>query len=238
MNMPRIGILMHVYHLESRDWERLVWGDPSEDKLGTATQFVKTLLDIPVDQEVVSVIFNGPSTKDGLTEGAFTKQYLLDRISTLREFRSLRPRLDRLTAQEHTILLDRLQGIIVGPVIKNTFEEVEHGATLLNQGRVADNVLQIAAASHAPRCLQYQIIARRNGVIPKSQPWYILPSETCFSGTEMEDVVILEPPNRGDDPMLQYGQTLPAVIKPYFNLDVSGKQRLIELIRDALRATH
>lgn len=209
-----------------------MWGNPNEDKLGTVTQFVYTVLNIPANERVRSVIYSGPSTKDGLTEGAYTKRFLTDRIDRLSDFASLKKLIDNLTSEEYAVFAQRIRELVVGPLLRNTFDEVMNAASFLNEDGEADRIFQISAPGHAPRCLQNQLIARQNGLIPARQPWCIVASDVNFYGTDMSDVVILEPPHRGDDPMVGYDHTLPGVLKPYFSMSTHEKQRLIDTIQE------
>jgi hypothetical protein len=225
--MTRIGILLHVYHLEALGWERLVWGDPTTDELGTGTKLIDCLLDIPPSDTVTIIIYSGPSQKDGLTEGAYTKKFLLDRLASVQDFPRLGAKLAALPEGGYEQFVQRMQMMNLGPVIKNTAAELEYAAELFQD---CSKVFQIASASHAPRCLLAQITTRQNGNIPKNQPWYIVPSDICFSGTTASDVVILEPPHRGDDPMLGITPKLVDVIKPYFALPPDEKKQFIQNI--------
>lgn len=225
--MTRTGILLHVYHLEALEWERLVWGDPATDELGTGTKLIECLLDIPLGQDVQVVIYSGPSQKDNLTEGAYTKKFLLDRLATIQDFPRLQAKLDALPDGAYEVFTQRMQAITLGPVIANTTAEVRQAAALFAG---CDQVFQIAIANHAPRCLLAQVAARQAGTIPKHQQWYVLPSDICFAGTSPHDVVVLEPPHRGDDPMLGVTPKLVDVIKPYFALSPEQKQQFIKAI--------
>ena len=220
--MKKIGILLHVYHLEALGWEQLVWGQPEKDRLGTLTKFVDFLLDLPINQSVTSIIYSGPSNKDGLSEGAYAKHYLEEHLESLRAFPRLKLKLDRLSPDDYKVFADRVAGLITGPLIKNTLDEVAHAAADFAGGRV-DAVVQIAAASHAPRCLQAQAIVRQTGEIPNHQQWFVLASDTSFHSTQPADVVILEPPHRGDDPMVKFKPTLAEVMKTYFELSTAAK---------------
>lgn len=230
--MTRTGILLHVYHLEAEGWEELVWGDPSADRLGTLARFAETLIRIPPEETVGSVIFSGPSSRDGLTEGAYARQFLLDHVDGLLDFPTLRRSIEALTADGYHLFIQRMEGLVAGPVITNTKDEVGHAAAYFRENFAADQVYQIAAASHAPRCLKNQIAARHEGLIPKDQPWYIIPSDTCYADIGVEDVVILEPPHRGDDPMTSYRPRISEVMAPYFAADAKTKQQLIKVIGD------
>lgn len=223
----KTGILLHVYHLEVLGWEALVWGDPALDQLGTLTKFVDCLLDIPASDEVFSIIYSGPSQKDGMAEGVYARQFLLDHIDHLGDFPRLRHKLERLSTEEHRIVMERVRGLVAGPVIKNTRAELENGAVYFAE-RGVQRVLQIAAASHAPRCVKLQAVVRAAGLIPQDQQWFLVPSETCFNGGEPSDVVILEPPHRADDPVLGIHPSLPQTLLRY-QYEITGQYR-----RDAM----
>lgn len=225
----KIGILIHVYHLGAQDWKGLIWGDPATDRLGTMPTFAELLLRIPKGDTLQSIIYSGPSSQDGLTEGAYARQYLLDHYEQLPVFSRL-SHIQELTPSARSVFDKRIHGLLAGPVIKNTEDELTEAAIYLSD---CDMVYYIAAASHAPRCLQIQLRLRALGTIRASQPWYLVPSETCFAGTTMYDLVIVEPPHRGDDPMLLFKPQLAEAIRPYFTMTPEAKQQFIRSI-----ATH
>jgi hypothetical protein len=232
--MIKNGILLHVYNLQTKDWVYITWGDPGADKFGTVTQLAYTLLTIPVNEQVTSIVYSGPSMKDGLTEGQYTKQYLLDRIHELEDFPSLKRLISELSPNDYDVFVRRIQELITGPLLKNTLDEVFLAAGFFNQEPAVDKVFQISVAGHAPRCLKNQLIAREEGKIPKRQPWHVIASDTDFLGDKLDDVVIIEPPHRGDDPMVGFTPTLASAIKPYFTLGTEKKKRLIKMIQDAV----
>lgn len=228
------GVLAHVYHLEVTDWERLVWGDPQQNRLGTLTKLTEVLLRIPLDGSVHTVVYSGPSSKGGLNEGEYTKAYVLRRLDELTAF----PRLQQLLAADpraRSVLRERLQAIYTGPIITNTAAEVRQAAAYFTRVG-AEQIVQVAAASHAPRCMQNQVIARDEGVIPPEQYWETVASDICFAGTTAADVVVIEPPHRADDPMLGAQPGLAAVLRPYFSLPAADKKQVITAIAAALQA--
>jgi hypothetical protein len=232
--MIKNGILLHVYNLQTKDWEYITWGDPGADKFGTITQLAYTLLTIPVNEQVTSIVYSGPSTKDGLTEGQYTKQYLLDRIHELDEFPSLKILLSELSPNDYDVFVRRIQELIVGPLLKNTLDEVLFAAEFFNEEPAVDKVFQISVAGHAPRCLKNQLIAREESKIPKRQPWHVIAGDTDFLGDKLDDVVIIEPPHRADDPMVGFTPTLASAIKPYFTLGTEKKKHLINAISNTI----
>lgn len=235
----KIGILLHVYHLDTTAWERMVWGDPHTDELGTVTKMAECLLDIPVADEVAAIVYSGPSMRDGLNEGASTKQYILDRIEQLAEFPRLKTKLEQLSKPEYDRFVQRLQDLTLGPVIKNTAAELAHAADyFMQQG--ADRVIQIAAATHAPRCMRDQVAARHQGVISKRQQWCVMAADIGYAGTQPDDVVIAEPIHRKDNPLYGFHPAWAEVTKRYPYLTLENKKRVLrqmdQIMSEALAA--
>ena len=108
-----------------------------------------------------------------------------------------------------------------------SFAEIENAARYFEE-RGIRKVLQIAAASHGPRCAKLQSAVRSAGAIPKSQQWFMAVSDTCFNGSKPTDVSIVEPPHRADDPLLGIHPSMPGILE-HFYYDLQGQYR-----RDAL----
>ncbi len=233
----KTGILLHVYHLDTTGWEELVWGRPEQNELGTAAKFAECLLDIPVGHEVSSIIYCGPSEKDGLTEAAFAKKYLLHRIDDLAAFPRLKRKIDRLSSVEYETFVGRLHDLVVGPLIKNTTEELNAAATYFADKQV-DVVIQIAAATHAPRCLREQISARYHGLVDKNQQWFVAASDVNYEGVDPDDVVIAEPMHRHDNPLYGFRPAWAEVTKKYPRLSLENKKQVLrqldKIMNDAL----
>jgi hypothetical protein len=225
--MKKIGILLHVYHLETTSWEEMVWGKPEANELGTGTKFVECLLNIPAHEEVVSVVYSGPSQRDGLIEGAYTKKFILDRIDQLESFPRLKQKLDALTTDERELFVKRLNELSVGQVIKNTLTEVECGAAFFAEQR-ADMVIQVAAATHAPRCLRDQVIVRHRGLIDITQQWVVTASDVNYHYVTPHDIVIAEPIHRQDNPLFGYHPSWVEVTKRYPHLSLENKKVLLQ----------
>lgn len=224
--MITTGVLLHVYHLDTANWEALVWGDPATDTLGTGTKFLECLLTEPFDQPLTSVIFSGPSQRAGRSEGAYTKQFLLERFDRLREFPRLRGRLDALTSEERHCFRERLENLVVGEQIANTLAEVRQAARFFAAAGV-ERVIHIAAATHAPRCLRDEASVRAEGNIPAIQRWHVVASDTCHAGNSPQDVMIIERPHRPDDPQWGMEQSLPDVLQQFYRLPFGRRQQFI-----------
>lgn len=231
--MSDAGILMHIRHLETVGWERLVWGVPEEDSLGSLPKVAELLLNEPACEPIVSVVFGcGPSVKDGLSEGEYTKRYLLERLSELRAFTRFKDRLDDETLER---LRRRLEQVYVTPKIERSIDEVVFAADYFAKQGIT-RVWQVTAASHAPRCVQIQAAARAAGLIPKAQQWALVADDRSYEGTDPFSTLILEVPHRGDDPMYGFKPALAEVLRDYqYGLSPEDKRKLAYLVEDFMR---
>jgi hypothetical protein len=233
VNTKRAGILMHIRHLETVGWERLVWGVPEEDSIGSLPKVVELLLDEPPCEPIVSIVFGcGPSVKDGLSEGEYTKRYLLERLPALRDFPRFKDRLDDETLRT---LRKRLEQIYVTPKIERSIDEVVFAAEYFaEQGTT--RVWQVTAASHAPRCVQIQAAVRTAGLIPKDQQWALVADDRSYEGTDPFSTLIVEMPHRGDDPMFGFKPALSELLREYqYGLSPEDKKKLACLVEDFMR---
>lgn len=225
------GILIHVRHLQTLDWETLVWGVPAEDKMGNLPMLVELLLTECKSEPVTTIAMGcASSQKDGLSEGEYHKQYLLRRLPDVKEFPRLKNLMPKEGSAAYRTLQQRLEGIFVSPVIRGTREEIEWAAKLFKKQGVA-KVIQVTAASHAPRCIQLQSILRAEGVIDKDQRWSVIADDMCFANATPSSTVILEPPHRGDDPLMGAMPTLGQALNPFFSLSAEDKHAFLAYAR-------
>jgi hypothetical protein len=234
--MTKVGILLHCRHLETIAWEDLVFGLPAEDKLGDHGMLARILLTLSEGEEVVSILIGrGPSYRDGLDEGAYSKQYLIDHFDRLWEFPSLKPLLEKAGDAKVAALKQSIENIVVMPEIKNTKAELEMGAKMFREQGV-EKVIQLCAASHASRCIKEQAVARANGVIGKDQLWSTIASDMSYHDTKPEDVCIIEPLHRRDQPMTFVRPGLSEVMIPYFFLPDEDKKAFVTLVEDFMNS--
>jgi hypothetical protein len=234
--MTKVGILVHCRHLETIAWEDLVFGIPGQDKLGDLSTLVRVLLSLEPSEELASIVIGcGPSYRDGLSEGEYTKQFLLDNFDRLREFARLQPLLASLTDEQLRRLRAIFEAIIVTHEIKNTVAEIEVAAGIFVEKQV-EKVVQICAASHASRCIKEQAVARSHGMINKNQLWQTVTTEVCYSDTTPEDVCVIEPLHRRDQPMTFVRPGLSEVMVPYFFLPDDDKKEFVKIVESFMAA--
>lgn len=234
--MVKAGVLIHVYHLEAAGWEKLVWGEPNKGLMGTLPKLVQLLLVEDSAEPIESIImYTGPSRKDGLNEGEYGKKYLLDHFDQLHEFPQLKEFLEKKTDQERRELRNWLnEHITTREQLINSAGEVVNAAKYFKEQGIT-KVYQIAIASHAPRCVQLQAIVRNNHEIPPEQFWYMVVADTSYQDTTPADVVVAEPPHRGDDPAFGVHPSITDVIKDYYKLPYEDRKAFISGVEDVLK---
>jgi hypothetical protein len=232
--MVRAGVLVHVYHLEAAGWESLVWGDSTKALMGTLPKLIQLLLVQDPKEPIEAIImYTGPSRKDGMDEGGYAKQFLLNHFEQLSEFPQLQPLLTKLTTVQRHALREKIEDIVSGPELVNSAEEIVHAAAFFKRQGIT-KVYQVAIASHAPRCIQLQATARYQHKIPPEQFWYMVVADTVYQGTIPSDVVVAEPPHRGDDPAFGVHPGIADVIKQYYKLPYGHRQSFIKGVASVL----
>lgn len=234
--MVKAGVLVHVYHLEAAGWEGLVWGSPEHGLMGTLPKLVQLLLvQNPAEPIEKIIIYAGPSSKDGLNESEYETRFLLDHFDHLGDFPQLKPLLESLSDTRRSDLRSQLKEIVNGQLIINSIDEIIRAAAFFKEHGIT-KVYQLAIASHAPRCIQLQAAARRNQQIPPEQFWYTVVADTTYKDTTPTDVVIAEPPHRGDDPALGVHPSITDVLKQYYKLSYSQRKPFIEGVESVLES--
>jgi hypothetical protein len=181
------GILVHGCHLMADGWERIVWGQPPNE-LGRLPHAV--LLAWEEGAKVV-VFGTGASERDGKKESEVTLQYLWDHFADLAQFEPLRHLpLDKVEAKMRAIA-------VADTETQNTDQEVRNGLKVMSEKKCGFAV-QVSSPTHLPRCLA--CACKVLGAEPDlfKGPVYASPSDTCYEDATASDVVVVEPPHRGD----------------------------------------
>jgi hypothetical protein len=231
----KIGILVHGRHVEAVNWEKLAWGEPPH-RLGALPMMALVALNAGVENVSGIVFGTGASEKDGLKEAEYMKRFLLEHTGKLGEFELIKAH-PRFQSSRDLVLLDQLfRRVICETDSKNTDEEVANAAQIFSELGVHE-VKQVTCGSHAPRCQLVHLKVRASGGIPRGQLWSCYGDDMAFSGSEVKDVTIMEPPHRGDDPMvsapIQAYQVFPGFYK------IPGAERKVaalHAIRDIIQS--
>lgn len=205
------GILVHGRHVKANGWDRLVWGDPTEQKLGSLPMMVLTALNLGLNNIVV-VFGTGASVReeDGVLEADCMKNLLIDRQAKLGEFNIIsdHPKYDSAK------LSALIEGVITETKSQNTNQEIENTALIFDRHEVG-MVYHVSSASHLPRCAKTVSELREKGLLPIEQMWCGVADHMAFGDLGAGATAILETPHRGDDPMGQVDPSLwPSSVVP------------------------
>lgn len=181
----RTAVLIHGLHVDSKDWEHLVWGDPRAGQLGRAARGI-----VEAANSYARLIFwgTGASQKDGLKESEYTKRLALSRL-------------DELMSHIHTftdveVLRQYVESVsFTDTVTQNTAQEAKAALVRCREIDI-EQMTMVSTPSHLPRCFRdARKAAKELGMTIKL---YATDADTFYPDEEMNDVVILEVPHRPD----------------------------------------
>lgn len=193
MHTDRTAVLIHGCHLQAslngKTWEQIVFGDSEGATLeGRAVMGIKAAL----DQRAELVIFStGASERDGVKEGEFTLRTALLRAERVSDATGYREEAV-LRLLRHRTHLD-LES-------QDTRSECE-----LNFRRCASmgigRVILVSSAWHIQRCHTEALkVAETMRAAGMTVPDIV----AVASHGSTEDIVVLEPPHRGDRPKTEF----------------------------------
>jgi len=222
-----VGILVHCRHLDTERWEQLVFGEPASDLLGDHAMLARVVLGLTPEERLACVVFGrGPSWREGMSEDAYAKKFLLDNLGRLSEFASLLPLIERAGPNGWDGFCRAMQAVVGTREVRNTVDEI-HAASTVFSDHAVEKVIHIASASHAPRCAKEAAFARSNGRIDRRQMWLTLATDVSYQNTTPADVCVIEPLHRRDQPVTFVRPGLSEVIAPYFALSDHDKVAFI-----------
>lgn len=184
------GILVHGCHLQADGWEDIVWGHPP-NKLGRLPHAV--LMAVQLQVEVVVLGTGASVSPDGRLEGKYTLDYLMEHLSQLHDFTAFRKY--PISLLKHIVT----KSFVAEQESQNTLQEVQ-AAFLIWTARKVTRGFLVSSPTHLPRCLACacQAISAHGGEKLFAGELNASPSETCYEGFTADDVVVVEPPHRGD----------------------------------------
>lgn len=184
----KTGILVHGCHLEAFDWRNIVWGSPPYE-LGRIPMAVYVAVREKAD---VIVFGTGASERGGKKESEVTREYMIEHFSGLKEFSSF----EGIPVEDYR---EKMETISVAECdSKNTIEEMRAaGKIFLEKG--IEKVILISSPSHVSRCIRDALaVFQEPEMAVLKRSLYAAASDTSYLGGRVEDVVIFEPPHRGD----------------------------------------
>lgn len=195
----RTAILIHGRHLGTTDWERIIWGEPQKGIFGNVSKGIRLAM-----KENAELIYwgTGSSKKDGTIESQYIFEYAVAHAAELPEFKGK----DAVAVEA---ILKPLSFIDLGG--QNTAQEVERAARVCLE-RGIERLILVSAPTHSARCLQEAEKLRARGALGNLEV-FATSSDVPYAHSSPDDVVIIEPPHRGDAPMWQTHRYAKAVFE-------------------------
>ncbi len=193
------AILIHGCHLQAEAWEHIVWGDPKHGVLGRVPKGLQL-----AEKHAASLIFwgTGASQKDGKKESEYTYDYALQHIHELDDV--LKHGFAGYDAYEIQELLGKKSRLDLET--QNTTDEIAAAAAFCKERRI-DELILVSSPTHIARCLQEAQKLKTSGALEGIEV-LACASDTCFKDSTPADVVIIEPPHRGDMPKVPFHKTV------------------------------
>lgn len=180
----KTAVLIHGCHLQAKNWENIVWGEPKYNVFGRAARGIKIAI-----EERAELIYwgTGASEKDGLKESQYTFNYAISHAQQLAEFQGF-------DIHEIDFLIESKSFIDIES--QNTTQEVMNAMEMC-RGKGVTRLILVSSPTHIARCLQSAERVRAEGGF-ESLNILATASDTCFANSTPADVLIVEPPHRGD----------------------------------------
>jgi len=193
----KTAVLIHGCHLQAKDWGNIVWGDPLKGILGRIPKGLRVAL-----QEDAELVYwgTGASEKDGVKESQYTFNYATSRLS---EFFSDYFEGDRYGLRDFIGKRSCLD------ILSQTTKEEIFWCMEVCLKRDIDKLILVSSPDHVLRAHQYAM-GLRSVQREKYKDLYISAegSDVRFAGSEPGDVLIVEPPHRGDRAEIPLHKTL------------------------------
>ena len=185
----RTAILIHGRHVDTECFDDIIWGNPPKGVFGNAAKGVELAL-----KEQAGLIFwgTGSSKKNGVVESQLIFNHAVAHAHELKIF----------TGKTETEIKSALEPIsYIDLVTQNTAEEVRNAVSVCHERNI-ERLILVSAPTHVARCLMEAEKLRANGQI-KNLEVYATASDVSYKDSVPADVVIIEPPHRGDAPKWQ-----------------------------------
>ena len=223
----QLGILVHGCHLQADGWEHIVWGAPPS-QLGRLPH--AALLAWEERDSLAAICFGtgASQTADGELEGDYTLRVLYERLPQLAEFEAFAK-----------IPLDRLEALLrrfafAETVSQNTVQEVQEGLTVFASKGVRRAVL-VSSPTHLPRCLACACtVEEEHPELFKGSVW-ASPSDTSYKDASAKDVVVVEPPHRGDRDKDLDALPFHAMVKRSYRVQGASRAAFLERFDELLK---
>jgi hypothetical protein len=190
------ALLIHGYHLGATNWEELVWGNPEHGVYGSAARGAH----IAVTERPEYILWStGASEYQGRTEAQYTYDYAMERLEEVCPG-FYEDGVDRYGTLEFFAKRSRFDN-----KSQNTRQAVVHAIDFCGLHGVG-RLLIVGAPTHARGLLEADAY-RLTKPLPGIEVWETS-SDVPFAGSTPLDVLVVEPPHRGDRPTVPIHKTL------------------------------
>ncbi len=182
-----IAVLIHGYHLEALGWESMVWGKPKEGIFGSIPRGITEAY----KSNAVKIFWGtGASQKDGVKESQYIYNFALLHIEELAG-------LCGCSAAELQKFIEERSYIDLKA--QNTVEELKECFDMCLRENIP-RIIIIPIATHASRSVKVALTTIFGNAAYEAfrHCVYLAPADTSFLNASPDDVVVVEPPHRGD----------------------------------------
>ena len=188
--MHDVLILIHGHHLQTDNWEDVVWGDPQNGVLGR----VPRALRIAAEYNNPLLFWGSGGSKQGkFTEAEMSLNLTLQRAQEIPE----------LAGKSEIEVAEYLKSMLhLNTTALNTRQEV-HAAAVVCHAQTIPKMILVSSPTHISRCMLDAQKLRADGhmegirVISEA-------SDVSYDGYTPHDVVVVEPPHRGDIQQVEF----------------------------------
>lgn len=176
----KTALLVHGIHLYADKWEDIVWGNLEIGILGIVPKALAVACELKAEYMVWGT---GASERDGLKEADYTFKFAMDKANAymFRALGNFKHHIDRIS--------------------QNTREEIAAASEFAVQNDI-ERLILVSNPTHIARCLQTALayFGEHNKYNTLRRNLTVAVSNVCFADSNPSDVVIFEPPHRGDRP--------------------------------------
>jgi hypothetical protein len=189
MSAFKTAVLIHGCHVQAREWNTIVLGDYPRGRLGRIPKGLQV-----ADMFAAELVIwgTGASQFEGAKEAEVMR-------SAGYAYTQIHPTLSKWKC------LDEAKNHL-DTVSQNTADEIA-AAGIVCQERGITRLVLVSSPTHIARCHQEALKLRAEGKLPGIEIM-AMASDTCFADSTPGDVIIIEPPHRGDQPLVPMHLTI------------------------------
>lgn len=224
----RLGILVHGCHLMADGWEDIVWGRPPEE-LGRLPHAALLAWEERERLELLCLGTGASKSPAGELEADATLAFLLARVERLKDFRAF----DGVPLDALAVLLRKSCVTDVGS--QNTNQEVREALSRFTAAG-CDCAMLISSPTHLPRCLASACAEMQKDPRLFTGSLLASPCDTSYRGYTAADVVVVEPPHRGDRDRALDERPFHTMVQRSFRIAPDRRARFLTQFEELLEA--